>query len=97
MRVAAQEGRLTQKEANDLKMELTKQLQDLSNQSAVEQYAYFKNSPFADDFSNFNDFQRQLRGTEKTLGEYTESYIDKYIGVQTSAINAAANAATSGL
>lgn len=97
LKVAAQEGRLTQKEANDLKIELTKQLQDLSNQSAVEQYAYFKNSPFADDFSDWNDFQRQLRGTEKTLGEYTSDYLDKYIGVQTSAINAAANVATSGL
>lgn len=97
LKVAAQEGRLTQKEANDLKIELTKQLQDLQNKSATEQYAYFKNSPFADDFSNWNDFQRQLRGTEKTLGEYTESYLDKYIGIQTSAINAAANVATSGL
>ena len=97
LRAAAQEGRLTQKEANDLKIELTKQLQDLQNKAPVEQYAYFKNSPFADDFSNFNDFQRQLRGTEKTLGEYTSDYIDKYIGVQTAAIGAAANAATSGL
>ena len=97
LKVAAQEGRLTQKEANNLKIELTKQLQDLQNKSATEQYAYFKNSPFADDFSDWNDFQRQLRGTEKTLGEYTESYLDKYIGIQTSAINAAANAATSGL
>ena len=97
LKAAAQEGRLTQKEVNDLKIELAKQLQDLQNKEAVEKYAYFKNSPFADDFSDWNDFNRQLGGTEKTLGEYTESYLDKYIGIQTSAINAAANAATSGL
>ena len=98
LRVAAQEGRLTQKEANDLKMELTKQLQDLSNQSAVEQYAYFKNSPFADDFGgDWNKFHRALGGTLKTPGEYVENYIDKYIGVQTAAMGAAANVATSGL
>lgn len=96
LKVAAQEGRLTQKEANNLKIELAKQLQDLQNKSVTEQYAYFKNSPFADDFSDWNDFQRQLRGTEKTLGEYIEGYLDKYIGIQTSAINAAVNAATSG-
>lgn len=98
LRAAAQEGRLTQKEANDLKMELTKQLQDLQNQSAVEQYAYFKNSPFADDFGgDWNKFHRALGGTLKTPGEYVENYVDKYIGVQTSAMNAAANVATSGL
>ena len=98
LRAAAQEGRLTQKQANDLKIELTKQLQDLQNQSAVEQYAYFKNSPFADDFGgDWNKFHRALGGTLKSPGEYVENYIDKYIRVQTAAIGAAANVATSGL
>ena len=98
LKVAAQEGRVTQKEANDLKIELTKQLQDLHNKTPVEQYAYFINSPFADDFGgDWNKFNRAFGGTLKTTGEYVENYIDKYIGVQTSAINTAANVATSGL
>lgn len=98
LKVAAQEGRLTDAARNKLQIELTKQLQDLQNKREVEQYAYFINSPFADDFGgDWNKFRRAFGGTLKTTGEYVENYIDKYIGVQTAAVNAAANVATSGL
>lgn len=61
---------------NELQKDLTRELQDLSNKSTIEKYAYFKNSPFAKDFADFNDFNRQVLGNEKTTGEYVESYIN---------------------
>lgn len=80
LKAAAQEGRVTQKEANELQVKLVRELQDLKNKSATEQYAYFKNSPFAKDFSDFNDFQRQLNGGELTTGEYVKGYVDSTLG-----------------
>lgn len=92
IKAEAAEGRLSEEKRTALQKELTKQLQDLQNASEVEKYAYFKNSPFAKDFSDYNDFQRQLQGGELTTGEYIKGYFDTVLSSAATAAGGIAKA-----